>query len=139
MGAKTKQIAASSSLLVAAIWLTFASGCRRVDVQLDNKPSYPLRVVCTTGMVADMLKNIGGQHVAVQSLMGSGVDPHLYKPTPGDVRLLTSADVVFYSGLHLEGRLAELLEKLHRWKPAYAVSEGLKRSDSKVLRHMPGV
>ena len=43
--------------------------------------------------------------------MGAGVDPHLYKATPGDIRLLKSASIVFYNGLHLEGRLADVLEK----------------------------
>jgi manganese/zinc/iron transport system substrate-binding protein len=89
-------------------------------------------------MVADMLKNIGGPHVTVQSMMGPGVDPHLYKASPGDVRMLTSADMIFYSGLHLEGRMAELLEKIDRWKPACAVTEAVKRSDPQALRHMPG-
>jgi manganese/zinc/iron transport system substrate-binding protein len=101
----------------------------------------PVRVVCTTGQVADMLRNIGGPHVAVESLMGPGVDPHLYRAVPGDVRKLNSADVVFYSGLHLEGRLADLLEKLARRKPVYAVTGGIEQlhqQDGKLLREVPG-
>jgi len=138
MKPQAKRTAVCLGLVVAAVWLSVPSGCRRAESHSKAALRYPVRVVCTTGMVADMLKNIGGRHVVVQSMMGPGVDPHLYKASPRDVRMLTSADVVFYSGLHLEGRLAELLEKLHRWKPAYAVTDGLKRSDPSSLRHMPG-
>lgn len=85
-----------------------------------------------------MITSLAGRHAVVENLMGSGVDPHLYKPTPGDVRKLTSADAVFYSGLHLEGRLAELLESLARWKPSYAVTEGVQRDEPERLLAMPG-
>lgn len=84
-----------------------------------------MQVVCTTGIVADLVRNVGREHIQVSTLMGPGVDPHLYKPTPGDVRKLTAADAVFYSGLHLEGRLADLLGRLDRWKPSTAVTQGL--------------
>lgn len=84
---------------------------------------YPIQVVCTTGMVADLARNVGGRHVAVHALMGEGVDPHLYKASPADVRELNRADIIFYSGLHLEGKLAELLERMSRRKPTVAVAE----------------
>jgi len=96
------------------------------------------RVVATTGYVADLVKNIGGQHVAVQALMGPGVDPHLYAPTPGDVRALTSADAVFYNGLHLEGRMAEMLGRLAKRRPVYAVTEALVQEHTAMLRKAPG-
>ena len=97
----------------------------------------PLSVVCTTGQVADMLENIGGAHVKVVALMGAGVDPHLYKATPGDIRRLKRADVIFYSGLHLEGRLAAVLEKLAEKKPAIAVTAGVRQSEPQRLRTAP--
>lgn len=106
-------------------WLTFSPGCRRVDRPVELVRRYPLHVVCTTGIVADLVRNVGGDHIRVSTLMGPGVDPHLYKPTPGDVRRLTAADAVFYNGLHLEGRLADLLGRLDRWKPSIAVTQGL--------------
>ncbi len=84
---------------------------------------YPIQVVCTTGMVADQVRNIGGQHVQVVTLMGAGVDPHLYKASPADVTQLNRADIIFYSGLHLEGKLAELLERMAARKPTAAVAE----------------
>ncbi len=112
-------------LAVSLCFSAFFCGCRRADQRVEPIRRCPMHVVCTTGMVADLVRNVGGEHVRVSTLMGPGVDPHLYKPTPGDVRRLTAADAVFYSGLHLEGRLADLLGKLNRWKPSIAVTQGL--------------
>lgn len=71
----------------------------------------PVRVVATTGMVADLVRKIGGEQIAVEQLMKSGVDPHLYKANTDDVRAISSADIVFYSGYKLEGRMGDLLGK----------------------------
>ena len=91
------------------VW-TIPSPCVRpvegVGHRFDGK--YPIRVVCTTGQVAEMIQRIGGDHVAIEALMGPGVDPHLYSPIASDVRKLSAADAIFYNGLHLEGRMAEL-------------------------------
>ena len=74
-------------------------------------------------MVADIVRNVGGDHVTVDQLMGSGVDPHLHKPTTDDVRRITQADMVFYCGLMLEGKMADSLIKVARRKPVIAVTE----------------
>ena len=74
--------------------------------------SEPIAVVATIGMIADVAREIGGPRVRVSALMGEGVDPHLYKASPGDLRLLSDADLVLYNGLHLEGRLADALVRL---------------------------
>lgn len=71
-----------------------------------------LNIVTTTTMITDLVNNIGGDMVNVQGLMGSGVDPHLYKASEGDVTKLAGADIVFYGGLHLEGKLVEVFEKM---------------------------
>ena len=84
-----------------------------------------LLVVATTGMVADLVKNIGGDSVEVQALMGPGVDPHLYKATQGDLAKLQKADLILYNGLHLEGKMGEILEKLARIKTVIAVAENM--------------
>lgn len=63
-------------------------------------------------MITDLVKNIGGDYVEIQGLMGAGVDPHLYKASEGDVSKLFNADVIFYNGLHLEGKLVEVFEKM---------------------------
>lgn len=72
-------------------------------------PSTPLRVVCTTAMVADVVTSIAGEHATVTTLMGAGVDPHLYRPTRTDVAAIMQADAVFYNGLLLEGKMSDTL------------------------------
>jgi manganese/zinc/iron transport system substrate-binding protein len=86
-------------------------------------PPGPLQVVATTGMVADLVREIGGGRVAVAGLMGPGVDPHLFKASAGDVRALAAADAVFYSGLHLEAAMGEVLEEMSERTPTFAVAE----------------
>lgn len=88
-----------------------------------------IKIVTTTGMIQDIVKNIGGTHVEALALMGAGVDPHLYKATPGDLRKINNADVVFYNGLHLEGKMADILEKLQTKKPSVPVVEKLPKEE----------
>jgi len=86
----------------------------------------PIRVTTTVGMIADIVRNIGGERVDVTALMGPGVDPHVYKPTAGDVGRLDNAQIIFYGGLELEGRMTDIFEKIGRaGKPTYAVSESI--------------
>lgn len=73
-----------------------------------------VHAVSTIGMVADLVRQVGGDRVEVSQLMGPGVDPHLYKPTSSDAARLSRADVIFYSGLMLEGRMADLFTRLAR-------------------------
>lgn len=84
-----------------------------------------IQIVATTGHVADVARNVGGERVVVSALMGPGVDPHLYKASAGDVMTIQRADVVFYGGLHLEGRMIEIFERLARTKPTYAITTGI--------------
>ncbi len=81
-----------------------------------------LLVVSTTGMIGDIVQNIGGAHVESKTLMGPGVDPHLYRATEGDVRLLSSASIIFYNGLHLEAKLSDILHEMDRGTPTVAVA-----------------
>lgn len=97
-----------------------------------------LAVVATTGMVGDVAKRIGGAHVEVTTLMGPGVDPHLYKASEGDVRRLSEADLVLYNGLHLEGKMGDILVKLARSRPVVAVTEDLPRSQLREPPEMAG-
>ncbi|VAW46257.1 Manganese ABC transporter, periplasmic-binding protein SitA [hydrothermal vent metagenome] len=92
-----------------------------------------LNIVTTTGMIADLTKNIGGQHVKVTALMGTGVDPHLYKATQGDLRRLVNADLILYNGLHLEGKLQTIFEKMARKKPVFAISALI--SEKELIHH----
>lgn len=94
----------------------------------ETREKQGLKIVTTTGMIQDAVKNITGKHAQVEALMGPGVDPHLYKATQGDLKKLTEADIVFYNGLHLEGKMGEVLEKLSRTKPVLAVAASLPDS-----------
>lgn len=96
--------------------------------------TYPYQVTATVGMVADIVRNVAGDKANVTGIMGTGVDPHLYKPTRDDVSSMTRADVVFYAGLLLEGKMSDTLIKVARGKPVYAVTELI---DEKFLLEPP--
>jgi manganese/zinc/iron transport system substrate-binding protein len=107
------------------------------ETTLTFSGSYPIKVVATTGQVAEMVKRLGGEFVHVDALMGPGVDPHLYRPIASDVKKLNEADAIFYNGLHLEGRMSDLFVQMARRKATFAVTEGLIARDDKRLREPP--
>jgi manganese/zinc/iron transport system substrate-binding protein len=111
--------------------LTLSCGPKEKRLNSNEK----LFVVTTTGMIKDAVQNVAGPYVEVVALMGPGVDPHLYKATHGDLEKLTNADVIFYNGLHLEGKMGEVLQKLGRSKPVIAVADEIPDS---LLRAVPG-
>lgn len=114
--------------------LALSAGCGRPNVGREHsstphaRGSGTIRAVTTVGMVADLVRNVGGNHVEVIQIMGAGVDPHLYKATRDDVQTIMSGEIVFYSGLMLEGKMIDTLVKIGRDKPVYAVTEGLDES-----------
>ncbi|TQM39034.1 metal ABC transporter solute-binding protein, Zn/Mn family [Pseudonocardia cypriaca] len=115
------------SVLVAAGLLTL-SGC----VAAPPSATEPIgdrriRVTTTTNFLTDTVGRIGGDRVEVTGLMGPGVDPHLYRASAGDVQALRGADVILYCGLHLEGRMGELLHELAERQPTTAVTDGIPR------------
>ncbi len=127
-------------------WLTLLAtitACGASPIASLPLASRQIEVLTTVGMITDIVQNVGGNRVRVKGLMGPGVDPHLYKPSAGDALKLGNADVVFYGGLHLEGRMAELFEKFEAGdRRAYAVTaeipvEKLRESDQ--LAHDPHV
>ena len=93
----------------------------------QTKPSGKLKVVVTTSMLTDLVKNIGADLIEIEGLMGPGVDPHLYKASEGDVSKLFNADVIFYNGLHLEGKLVAVFEKMDTQKTTVALGEFLAK------------
>ncbi len=94
--------------------------------------STPVRVVATIGMVGDVAAELGGPCTAVTSLMGPGVDPHLYQATSGDVQALGRADLILYAGLSLEGQLGSVLERFSTRTRTIAVSERSVPEDLRV-------
>jgi manganese/zinc/iron transport system substrate-binding protein len=105
-----------------------------------------VRVVATTNIIGDLVRQVGGDHVDLTTLMGPGVDPHLYKASEGDVQRMAQADVVLYNGLDLEGRMTEVFEQMERRQittsalAAEAVPESLRiGSEEYVGNHDPHV
>lgn len=94
-------------------------------------------VVATTTVVADLVRQVAGDRVAIDCLMAAGIDPHSYKATPRDADRLARADLVVASGLHLEGKLAELLSRLGRRVPVLSVADGLPHD--RLLEVAPGL
>ena len=104
-----------------------------------NDGESKLKVVCTIGMIGDIVKEIGGENVEVTTLISEGTDPHVYKHSAKDVKLLLAADVVFYNGLHLEGKMGDILKKVgQKGKPVYAVAEEVIKTDE-LLKDEEGV
>lgn len=73
-----------------------------------------LAVVATTNVVGDLVRTIGGDDISLATLMGPGIDPHLYRASEGDAQRMSRADIVFYNGHHLEGRMTDLFEQMGR-------------------------
>ncbi|MCT8339239.1 zinc ABC transporter substrate-binding protein [Flavobacteriaceae bacterium TK19130] len=110
-------------ITILLLLFTIFTGCKN-----DTSNGEKLNVVTTTTMITDLVKNIGGDAITVNGLMGAGVDPHLYKASEGDVNKLYQADVVFYNGLHLEGKLVEVFEKMENsGKRQVPLAEGLDK------------
>lgn len=89
----------------------------------------PVRVVATTSMITDLVRQVGGDRVEVTGLMGPGVDPHLFKASEGDTLRLARADVIFYNGLQLEGKMADVLEQMGRRVKTVAVTSCLSPTE----------
>jgi len=128
--------------LLICFTVLFWAGCRNDVSSFDPATAtfagqYPIKVVCTTGPVTDMLRELGGEHMQVTGLMGPGVDPHLYNQLPADRRLLRAADMIFYNGLHLEGRMTEVFKELGERKRTVAVTEELEEAKDARLRTPP--
>lgn len=130
----THYIISVTQLLLIILGSLLIFGCTPNREKTDDA-NRKLKIVTTTGMIKDAVENVCGEHAEVIALMGPGVDPHLYKATQGDLQKLTDADVVFYNGLHLEGKMGEVLEKLGRSKPVIAVSSAIPEN---LLRAVPG-
>lgn len=111
-------------ILLAVIAILIFGSC----AQKQQSESGKLTIVATTGMIGDAVKMIAGDKAEVITLMGPGVDPHLYKATQGDLNALRSADMVFYNGLHLEGKMQEVFDRLAESKPVFPVAAGIPES-----------
>jgi manganese/zinc/iron transport system substrate-binding protein len=97
--------------------------------QKNESEESRLKIVCTTGMIADVVRVLVGERAAVHCLMGPGVDPHMYRARAGDVQRLWCADIIFCNGLHLEGKIVDLFtEMVKQNKSIVAVGQSLDQS-----------
>lgn len=116
------------ALIAGGLGTLLLGGLSIGRTQNPEERSHDLPVVtCTVGMITDVARRIGGNTFAISGLMGPGIDPHLYKPSAGDIVRLGDADLVLYGGLHLEGRMTETLHTIHESGTVHtrAVSESI--------------
>lgn len=110
---------------LALLAVPILSGCGRIgqSQELPDLGDRIIRVTATTGQVADLARQVGGERVSVDGLMGPGVDPHLFKASERNVEELIDSDAIFFNGLHLEGKLGELLERLGERRPVFSIGD----------------
>jgi manganese/zinc/iron transport system substrate-binding protein len=113
--------------LLTILLTTLLFACNGGQNEEDNPPR-GLKIVATTGMIADLVGEIAGAQAEVIGLMGPGVDPHLFQASQGDIRFLARADIIFYNGLHLEGKMTNILAKMGRRQKVIAIGEAIDKS-----------
>jgi len=112
----------------------FLTGCSAEST--GSKEDGKLAIVTTIAQIAEPMSVIGGDKVEVKSLMGPGVDPHLYTATQGDIQKMEGADIIFYSGLHLEANMVKVFEEIGKTRPVLAIGE--INSEEKLLKDEEG-
>jgi manganese/zinc/iron transport system substrate-binding protein len=109
--------------IVIGIFFLMLAACGKDPSTNEGKDK--IYVTTTISQIEDIVKNVGTDYVQTESLMGPGVDPHLYKASQGDIKKLQKADIIFYNGLHLEGKMGEVLEKMSEQRPTVAVTRDI--------------
>lgn len=117
------------SVAVVSSMLVLAACGNASDEGSSASADDKLQITTTTGMIADAAREVGGDLVEVTGLMGPGVDPHLYKASQGDIQKLESADVILYNGLHLEGKMSDILINIGKSKPVVQVTKDIPESE----------
>ena len=108
-----------TTILIVSILLV---GCGNKK-DMNTNDNEKINIVATTTIIGDAVKIIGGDHINLEVLMGSGIDPHLYKASAGDVNKMQNADLIIYNGLHLEGKMGDIFENLQKGNvKTYAVA-----------------
>lgn len=113
-------------IIAASILVMLAASFFFIPQMQITKADDKLVITVTTNIIADAVYNIAGDAVVLNCLMQPGIDPHSYHARLSDLRSLLEADLIFYNGLHLEGKMATVLHKIHGIKPTFAVSDALQ-------------
>ena len=133
-----RSIRCSISVFLISHFLLGCSGEPDTHTVLEGSVE-PYRIVCTVGMFTDIVSNLAGKYAEVEGIIGEGIDPHLYKPTRGDVIKLSQADVVFYNGLLLEGKMTDVLVGVaSKGKLVKAVTEAILEETDYLLEKDDG-
>nr|WP_232337164.1 zinc ABC transporter substrate-binding protein [Lysinibacillus timonensis] len=103
---------------------------------VDDSINKKIQVVATIAQIGEPIELIGGDRIEVRSLMGPGVDPHLYEATQGDISTLQDADIILYNGLHLEGNMVEIFDNLKDTKTTLAIGETI--AEERLLKDEEG-
>jgi len=130
----------STGLFTVLLSLVFVGcGSEQPDAATGSGAEGPYKIVCTVGMITDVVRNVAGEHAKVEGIIGEGVDPHLYKPTRADVVKLNAADLIFYNGLLLEGKMADVLVQVATsGKPVHAVTEKILDDEQYLMEQDDG-
>jgi len=91
--------------------LIAVTSCTIPENSATSEPSKPI-ILCTTSIMEDWVSNIAGEGFEVKAMLGKGIDPHTYKPSKKDLDAIRAADVIIYHGVHLEGKIIDVLEKI---------------------------
>ncbi len=114
-------------LLVCVVLIFFVLILSFIIRQKPVRNQHKLIVVCTTSIITDIVQRIGGNNIVVHGLMGPGIDPHLYRARESDMHKLAAADLIFYNGLHLEGKMSEVFASMGRYTKTVAVTDAIPK------------
>ncbi|MGI8649394.1 MAG: metal ABC transporter solute-binding protein, Zn/Mn family [Rubrobacter sp.] len=123
---RSRRVSGGARVALAGAVVAFvAAGCGSGGDAGAGEVEGKIQATTTTTMITDLVEQVGGEEVEVTGLMGSGVDPHLYEASQGDISALQEADAVFYSGLFLEGQMSDILVQVGQQTPTVRVTENL--------------
>jgi manganese/zinc/iron transport system substrate-binding protein len=123
-----------SALFMIVVLFFYSCGPKKHAHEQGEK----MCIVATTGMIGDAVRNIVSDSAEVLVLMGPGVDPHLYKASYGDLRKLRNASVIIYNGLHLEGKMVEVFQKISKQKKTICMAAGLQEKQLRKTAQFAG-
>lgn len=119
-----------SIILILVLTVVLIVGCTNTQGTDGADGNGKMNVVATTTIIGDTLRHIGGDLINVETLMGPGIDPHLYNASAGDVNKMSNADMVIYNGLHLEGKMGDVFESIEDENTLiFAVTENIDESN----------